>query len=203
MRRTLDAFPHLWMSYQKVCCDAAMYVTSSLVHTLWPLSPPCSIYENNAHMKNLCSSLTFQKVPPQQGSQKIFCNFPCVCFSGRCQAQLKCCWSYRYNCRQRGMKQHEGVKLFLLEFCTVVFNKQGKLQLKKSLFSANRVNEDKTFPEKVTIFCKSKVRPKCISFVCFICLFLWDPSWKYYTKVFIEHNTNSWHPSCISWTCNH
>jgi len=62
------------------------------------------------------------------------------------------------------------------------------------MFSA--VSKDKTFPAKATIFeeREAKVHQFCLLHMSF----LWDPSGKYYTKVFIEHNTNIWHPSCIS-----
>jgi len=141
MHSSLAAFPSLKGSYQKFCCDACTYVNSSVVETLQPLSPPCSMYQNNAHTKNTCKPLTLQAVLSQQGSQKIFHDFHCVFSSGGCRAQLKCGWSYIAMTLDKEVwnSTRELNSDFLLKFSTVVSNKQGKPQL-KSLYSAQRVN---------------------------------------------------------------
>lgn len=92
------------------CLHVGYLLTYSLTYSLLLLHAP---YMKRVHTKNMCRSLTFQAVPSHQGSQKIFCDFHRVRSSGGCQAQLKCCCSYSYDSRQRGMKQHEGVKLWL------------------------------------------------------------------------------------------
>jgi len=62
------------------------------------------------------------------------------------------------------------------------------------MFSA--VSKDKTFPAKATIF---EEREAKVHQFCLLHMSLpRNPSGKYHTKVFIEHNANIWHPSCIS-----